>query len=249
MPPHAPYLPGQKFRKQFLNEDILLTVSDQMIPGVSEKFTYPENVQPLISKLRLRYDEFIQDTDNEFGLFLSNIKAQGVLDTSIVIISSDHGESFERGYVTHGGPMLYNNLIHVPLIIRTPGQTKPAVINRPAEQVDIAPTILDLLGIGIPDWMEGESLKPFLEKGADTGKPKFSMQLDENSVAGNIKKGVIAVILDNYKYIYNLNTQKSELYHLAKDPQETTNLAETEPERSAFMKQLILNQLAIVNQK
>lgn len=248
MPPHAPYLPGNRFRKRFLTEDAFLTVTDQMIPGVSERFIYPENVQPLISKLRLRYNEFILDTDNEFGLFLSRIKAQGLLDTSIVIVSSDHGESFERGYVTHGGPMLYNNLVHIPLLIHTPGQKNPFVINRPAEQVDLAPTILDFLGLPIPPWMEGESLKPFLEKGAATGKPKFSMQLDENSVTGNIKKGVIAVILDNYKYIYNLNTQKSELYHLTTDPGESTNLAGQDPQRSAVMRQLILDKLAKVNQ-
>ena len=249
-PPHLPYLPKKQFMKKFLDEPILTTASEQLfINGISEKSFYPEKIQPTISKLRLRYDELILDADNAFGLFLKQIRNDGYLDTSIVLVSADHGESFERGYVLHGGPMLYNNLIRIPLIVHLPKQTTPGIILQPMEQVDIAPTILDLLNMRIPSWMEGESLRTSFDKKTTSRKAKFSMQLDENSVSGKIKKGVIAVIRDDYKFIYNLTTQKSELYNLAIDPQESRNLTSTDRERAASMKQLITDKLAQVNKK
>lgn len=248
-PPHSPYLPKKQFKKQFLNEDVLLTATDQVVAGINEKSFYPDKLQPTISKLRLRYDEFILEADNEFGLFINKIKTEGYLDTSIILVSADHGESFERGYFAHGGPTFYNNLIHIPLIIRTPKQKKAGVVLQPAEQVDLAPTILDLLDMDIPAWMEGESIRNSLENGTITDKPKFSMQLDENGVSGKIRRGVIAVIKDNYKYVYNMNGQKSELYNIVTDPQERTNLAETETKRAGAMKNLITQKITQENNK
>jgi arylsulfatase A-like enzyme len=78
-----------------------------------------------------------------------------------------------------------------------------------------------------------------------TSKPKFSMQLDGNNIKGKIKKGTFAVIKDKYKYIYYLDSQKSELYNLPADPKELINLAEIEKERSETMKSLILYKISI----
>jgi arylsulfatase A-like enzyme len=111
--------------------------------------------------------------------------------------------------------------------------------------VDIAPTILDLLKIDIPSWMEGESIKNSMENKTMIGKPKFSMQLDGNKIYGPFKKGAVAVIKDKYKYLYDLGSRKSELYDLAKDHKELINIVAYEKERSEAMKSLILHRISI----
>ena len=245
-PPHAPYLPPDEVKKQFLTENILLTEKDQSFADEYEKSFYPDKLKMDIDKLRLRYDEYILYADHEFSRFLSKLKDNGYLNTSIIIISSDHGESFNHNVIRHDGPTLYNDLIHIPLIIHMPKQKKHIEIVQPAEHVDIAPTILDLLRIDIPPWMEGESVKKSIEnKNTMTSKPKFSMQLDGNKVYGPLKKGTVAVIKDKYKYIYYINSQKSELYNLVSDQQELINLAEIEKERSDAMKSLILRKISV----
>ncbi len=239
VPPHFPYLPKDPFKKQFLKEDIFLTLTGLAIPGVSLEKSYPDELQPVISKLRLRYDEFILNADHDYSLFLNKIRTEGYLDTSIIMISSDHGESFERNHLAHRGPDLYNNLIHIPLIIRMPKQKTSKIIDQPAEQIDVAPTILDLLNIDIPQWMEGESMKKAMEGSAMSHKPKFSMQLEGNRVEGKIARGTIAVMKDDYKYIFYLDKQKSELYNMKNDPQERTDLVKIEKMRADAMHRLI----------
>jgi arylsulfatase A-like enzyme len=243
-PPHEPYLPGDKFKKQFLKEDIFLTVNDQRNGDVNINMQfYPKKLQPVIDKLRLRYDEHILYADHEFGVFINKLKKSGYLDTSIIIVSSDHGESFNHGFVRHKGPVLYNDLIHIPLIIHTPKQKQHRVIARPTEQIDIAPTILDLLNINIPPWMEGETIKKPLENKSISNKPKFSMELGGNNIKGKIKKGTMVIIKDKYKYIYYIDSQKSELYNIAEDPKELINLAEIEKERASAMRSLITRKI------
>ena len=81
---------------------------------------YPEASQPAVDMLRGRYDEHLLEIDHKFGGFLETLRERGLLDTSMVVVTSDHGEMFEKGYQGHGGPLLYNPLVHVPLIVRLP---------------------------------------------------------------------------------------------------------------------------------
>ena len=114
---------------------------------------------------RLRYDEFILEADFQVGVFLDKLNAKGYLDNSIIVITSDHGESFTKNYLGHGGPYLHQALIHVPLIIHLPGQTEGKRIPFYAGQVDLVPTLMALLDLPIPKWAEGESLKAAMLEG------------------------------------------------------------------------------------
>ena len=75
-----------------------------------------------MAELRARYDENIAYADHVVGDFLEWLDQTGRLDRSIVIVSADHGESFEHGWLLHTGPYLYNGLIRIPLLIHLPGQ-------------------------------------------------------------------------------------------------------------------------------
>lgn len=242
MVPHGPYLPADGFKKQFLKENSLLTFHEQTFPQYDNNF-YPESMQPTMDKLRLRYNEHILWADHAFGEFIHKLKNDGYMDHSTIIISSDHGESFRRGVYQHSSPTLYNDLIRIPLIIRTPKQKHHKLIEQPAAQIDIAPTILDLLDIAVPHRMEGESLKSKMQKNAANDKPIFSMQLDGNRIRGAITKGTVAVIKDHYKYIFYVDKPRSELYNMMKDPEEMTDLAKIEKERAVTMHGLMMKNI------
>ncbi len=239
-PPHDPFLPPEPFKFSFLKEKEFLTAGGQQ--PLLGKFYTPEK-QAKIDKLRLRYDEFIKYADHEFGRFIQYLRESGYWDNSILIVSSDHGESFEHNFASHQGPLLYQELIHIPLIVHLPGGNEGKRVEGNAEQVDLAPTILDLLSIPTPGWMDGESLVPAITGQYTTSKPKFSMQLVGSSKAGPLKTGTVAVIKGYHKLIYYLGTEKVELYDLTKDPDELRDLSGTDTAKVAELKELIVQHI------
>ena len=107
--------------------------------------------------LEARYDEAMAYSDSYAGPFLQRALALLGPNTAI-IVSADHGESFSHGYGAHTGPGLYDEIIHIPLILKLPGETTGKRCERPAEQADIAPTLAALAGVPAPaDWA-GRSL-------------------------------------------------------------------------------------------
>lgn len=233
LPPHAPYIPRNNFLYTFLPEKTIDNYRDfSIINGrYSKDWTYKSVDQPLIDKLSFRYDEHIFYGDHELGKFLSLLKETGIYEKSIVIVSADHGESFERNFWQHGGPYLYQTLINVPLVIHLPGQTLGKRIEANVSHVDIAPTILDFLGIEAPAWMDGKSFKKALyDNRFDTGT-KFSMNLTLQNAPDNFQTPSIAAIHGEYKLINYLAFNQYEMYNLRRDPKEENNLVGVEPER------------------
>jgi arylsulfatase A-like enzyme len=209
----------------------------------------PED-QPSVNALRLRYDEHVLYADHHIGRFLQYLQDRGWLDRSIVVISADHGESFEKGFVGHGGPFLYEPLIHVPLLIHLPGQKHQKSISTPAEQVDLLPTMLDLVGLDVSAEIEGESLVPLLNSKRNHGRV-FSMNFQRNSIFADITHGTIALIEGNMKYIHYLDEERfgDELFDLGADPKETVNLIMTLKEVSSQMRSEIERKLSEINRK
>ncbi len=136
--PHFPYHAGDKFKGHFGNS------------------------------LEERYENCILYADDAFGKFLKELKKSGIYDKSILIVSADHGESFGESHggwraIFHSGHWLNESVNHIPLIIHLPHQKNRVTPKTFAELVDIAPTILDLIGVKKPQWMEGESLLPYMK--------------------------------------------------------------------------------------
>lgn len=226
-PPHTPYLPPDRFRHTFLAEKILETRDAQKDPKAAWH------------KLRLRYDEMILYADSALGDFLARIKKMGMYDNSLIIVSSDHGESFEHGYKGHGGPYLYQQEVHVPLLIHLPGQKMGSRVESNAEQADIAPTIAELLGIHDPGWFEGESLARAMFEKYNSRKPKFTMNLERSELKGRQASRSIGVIEGDYKYIFYPELNQSELYDLAEDQNETHDLVRMNQGKSRHLHSLI----------
>jgi len=247
-PPHEPYLPPQPYKGMFGDAEQFDTFKKQKKFGTGREYKIEEQAD--IDILRKRYDEFILYSDKKFELFLSQLSKTIDMSNTIIILTSDHGESFSHGWLAHKGPHLYESLTHVPLIIKIPGRTNAKTIDVLVESTDIAPTILDLAGIPKPAWMEGRTLVPLFEGKTIDPQPIFSMQFD-NQVIGDypIKKGTIAVWDGSYKLIYYLKENKKMLFNLKVDPDETMDISQKEPEITQRLVKLIENELFRANEQ
>jgi arylsulfatase A-like enzyme len=105
------------------------------------------------------YDGEIRYTDYHIGNLLRYLKQTGHYDSSVIIVVGDHGESFDHGLYFFHGFHLYNSNLHVPLIIKLPnGESKGTLVDNIVESIDIAPTILSIIGLQTPDEYNGDSL-------------------------------------------------------------------------------------------
>lgn len=235
-PPHDPYLPPRQYIGLYSSSSKLKTQKTQYKYTRSEEGPKIKIEQAIIDVLRARYDEFIRYCDDQFKYFIEQLEKDGGANNTIIILSSDHGESFEHDYITHGGSELYEAVTHIPLIIKEPGQTEGHIINNLVAQIDIAATILDLANIPVPLWMEGQSLKPLMRGGGLSERPVLSMSLYRNPVSRNkITSGTYAVREGDYKLIHRLMQNESLLFNLRDDPDELNDLFDKEPDKGRYL--------------
>jgi arylsulfatase A-like enzyme len=156
---HHPYTPDPKLLKELEKNytgPLGTNISVEFLKSVNNK-TYnitPEDLQHIVAT----YDAEILSVDRTLGWFIEQLKAMGRFNNTIIIVTSDHGEEFgEHDKVGWHSHTLYNELLRVPLIIYAPG-LKPEVRDNRVMSIDIAPTILKMLQLEIPENFEGQSL-------------------------------------------------------------------------------------------
>jgi arylsulfatase A-like enzyme len=186
--------------------------------------------------------------DDVVGHYLDWLDQTGRLDRSIVIVSADHGESFEHGRYFHGGPNLDNDVIQIPLVIHLPGQKQGARISQPTQQADLLPTIIDLLGGTPPNWTDGESIKPALEGKALPDRYVFSMNLEPDRVFSPITNGTLAVMDAEFKYVIRLDNQQEFLYRYKTDLSDERNLIASEPAAAKRLHDVLFARLKEANE-
>lgn len=243
-PPHDPYLPPKPYSGMFDNSIKLRTYNQQRGDLTNEKISKEENR----AIFRARYDEFIRYCDKTFEDFIANLSRMDKLQNTIIIFTSDHGEIFEHGDFTHGHSDLYEQLTHIPLIIKEPGQTNGVIIDDLVEQIDITSTILSLANIQTPSWMEGRSLMPLLRGEQLPPKPVFSMNFRKNlGRTHQITNGTIAVWEGDYKLSHYLEIGNSLLFNLKEDPDELMDLFDKKQETGKHLLGLIKDNLKKAN--
>jgi arylsulfatase A-like enzyme len=247
-PPHDPYLPPEPFMGMFDASLELRTKERQekLVSGIGH-VAVNEETQGIINILRARYDENIRYCDNEFKNFIKELSAKNLLNNTIILLSADHGESFEHNILGHGCSDLFEEVTNIPLIIKVPGNTENKIFGNVVRQIDIPATILDFAGIPVPSWMEGRSVRPLIYGENLISEPAFSMALFNNKVGQQISNGTIAVWEGNYKLIHYLDKNKSLLFNLEKDPYELDNLFDKEPIKGQNLLTLIKDKLSLAN--
>ncbi|MGZ9236051.1 MAG: sulfatase family protein [Anaerolineales bacterium] len=218
-PPHDPYTPTREFFGKFAKGGL---PPDKPIHTLSGKIS-----KKSIHKQRGFYDEYIASWDGEVARLFTFLKESGLTQNSYVFVTSDHGEIFERGELGHWTPLLYDPVVHVPLVVSRPGQKIREDIHAFTSSVDILPTAAHLTGNPIPAWAEGKLL-PGLGGVHDEGRSVFSLDAKTNSSFTPLVNFSISITRDHqrlayYKYPKN-NYEKYEFYDLNADPQELNDL-------------------------
>ncbi|MBI5951027.1 MAG: sulfatase-like hydrolase/transferase [Chloroflexi bacterium] len=232
--PHDPYKPRNDFKNLF-KDDGYAPVPKPIhtdSPGFDEEY---------LASRRIVYDRQVAQVDFEFGNLIENLSASGVLENSYLIFTSDHGELFERGFVGHGNQLMYEPVLHIPLLVHAPGQTGRKDVFSLTSNIDLLPTLLSITGRELNSDIDGEML-PGLGGQADEQRPIFSVFAIENSAFAPIKKAVITMHKHTSKLIAYLGyddkvAQSFELYDLESDPEELNNLAARDVKTLSAMKE------------
>jgi arylsulfatase A-like enzyme len=240
--PHEPYTPRKDFIGLF--EDMPL------VKKPYHKLSYDRLPQKTMKKYRDHYDEYIANVDAEFGNLLDFLEKTGALNNSYLVLASDHGEVFERGEIGHGTALLYEPVIHTPLIISEPGQKQRVDVHSPTCNTDLVPTFLHIAEKGIPKNVDGRIL-PGFGGFEDFDRSIFSVDAKENSSFLPLGRATIALNKRDYKLIhyigYEKYDQQFELYNLYDDPHELANLFDADTVVATQMKDELLTALDDAN--
>lgn len=197
-----------------------------------------------VEHLLALYDGEITHWDFYLGQMLDYLQTNGLLENSIVVVTSDHGEMFgEHGKWVHGNS-LYEEVIRIPLLFRYPDVlTAGQVLTAPVHMMDIMPTLLDMVGSPVPDDMQGQSLLPLMQGGqAPLSRPIFSEmagERDPNSIPYWIAPhtNLYSIKQDGWKLIHAEQAQEAgELYEVqSSSVYEIDNLAGQELEKANLL--------------
>ncbi|HEV8239917.1 MAG TPA: sulfatase [Thermoanaerobaculia bacterium] len=239
MDPHGPYDPPQPFRKQFRmgrTKERWAARGDvnplqRFLDGAGGPVVYGPADLRFVQGL---YDGEIAYFDAQLGRLVDQLRRQRLLERTILVVLSDHGESFlEHGNVKHC-ESVYDSEVRIPLLVRLPRQHRGERIAGPVEALDLAPTLLDLVGLPIDGrGFEGRSLLPRLDGKAADERYAFSMIQRQRSVAGA-----------RYKLVAELGGDRWQLFDLSRDPGERRDVKGEAKQAFARLRAALQQQLA-----
>ena len=237
-PPHHPYTPTKKFANAF-NKSKETIIEKPYHQLVESKKTFSSTLLK-----NQQYDRFLASWDSELERLYQFIEKSGLREKSYIMITSDHGELFERGEADHMTPLLNQPVVRVPLIISYPGVSERKDIHSTTSSVDILPTIAQLSGKTKPDWVDGQIL-PGFGGTEDSERSVYCFEAKENSSFGPFIKYSIALSKNNKRLLYyNYDNYKEfEFYDLDTDPEEMNNLYPAQSADVKIMEQELLQKI------
>jgi arylsulfatase A-like enzyme len=224
--PHFPYDPPEPFRRLFSGGRPGGDPTREMMHAVEAADAPGELRQLLIAC----YRETLAFVDREVGRLVEALRRRG--RPTLLLLTSDHGEAFgEHGRFSHSSSV-YDEMVRIPLMVEVPGA--PAGVRREiAQNVDVLPTVLELLGLEAPAALQGRSLAAPIRDGRDGPGPApraFSRSAGERMYARALRIGRHKLIVTDFY-------ETVELYDLAADPGEQQDLAEAHPVRAGYLQQ------------
>ena len=224
-PPHPPTVVQEPYFSMYPPEKIPVpgNIDDSMDESPykekskkKDQLHYRDGKQ--IQNMRSIYYGMVREIDDWIGEILKKLADLGLADNTLVIFTSDHGEML-GDHGMHSKMIFYEGSVHVPLLMRFPGRIKPGrVVEEPVSTMDVAPTILDYLGVRPPK-TDGISLRPFIE-----GKP---VEHDVVSYSQGRNEPNYMIRIGDLKLMMAQNDKgggMDALYDLKADPLEMRNL-------------------------
>jgi arylsulfatase A-like enzyme len=177
------------------------------------------------------YDSELAYNDREIGKLVESLKELGLYDETLLFVTADHGEEFGEHGATRHGTTLYQQVLHIPGVLKLPGsrlrgRRSEALVSN----IDVAPTLLEIAGVPAPEEFQGRSFLDILENGAArTNRRAVAELLAPNVVGYSIRD-------ERFKHIKGLVPELSEmLFDLEKDSDETVNLLPSVPGEAASL--------------
>jgi arylsulfatase len=231
--PHGPYTPPDSYREQFppvtVAEDpaSLPVTSNYGYGGIPEYQYLDGKMSP--AEYRALYQAEIAFTDEMIGRLIERLKAGGLWENSVVILTADHGEALgEHGFWFCHGQNVMEELIHVPLIVRVPGADQGRRIDELVSLVDVVPTVLD--AAGLPDVLEcsGLSLLPLINGSASLLAREYVVAEDDYQ----------HVCIRGRRTKYITGPEEEFLFDLIADSRELINIIDDQPEFIAELRMI-----------
>jgi arylsulfatase A-like enzyme len=202
------------------------------------------------------YDAEVRAVDEMIGALLDGMRSSGLLDRTIVLVTSDHGESFfEHGYHQHG-PRLDDVVMRVPLILWLPAGHRDhragVRVDALVRTVDLYPTLLDALDLSLPEGLDGVSLLPVLRREArpelwaygEAGRSFMGMDPERRLQGVEGKRRMIRTAGWKLVHLPDAEGGEDRLFDLRSDPGETEDVASHHPERVVALRALLDSILA-----
>lgn len=232
---HAPYSPPREFIDRFAAPGTDVT---ELLQRMAERSLRGEEHE--VEQLVALYDAELAYVDGEIGRFLDELRARGLYDTSVIIVTSDHGEAFhEHGAWQHGrataidAPGLYEEIVGIPLIVRWPDERVGISTAPVVSQMDVSATILDAAGLeSSSPWVVG--LRQYLDPSPVSRERKILSEVvtfDRDRGAGlqlalsdGNSKYIASFRAPTVRELYEARPAREELYDLRNDPKESSDL-------------------------
>lgn len=212
--PHEPWDPPSPYNRMYTDPNYDGKDIIHPIPGLVDGYLTAEELH----HIKMLYAGKVTLCDHWVGVFLEKVKEMGFFDNSLIIFTTDHGEPFgEHGYIKKAMPGLYEELVHIPLMIRHPdGLGSGKRFDTMVETTEIFPTILDFFHVRQPPRIHGQSLLPLM-----AGEVK---SIRDYAYMGHFKRNW-RISNQEWTFILNFDKDKgNELYNRRDDPGEQKNL-------------------------
>jgi arylsulfatase A-like enzyme len=184
-----------------------------------------------------KYDNEVAYVDRYIGDLLDAIDQSPAKDNTAVILFSDHGEAFGEHKLYFHGQSLYDEVMHVPFVVRAPG-VSPRVVNERIALLDLFPTVVELAHGKLPEGLRGRSLVPAL-LGKELSGSEERVIAAELLPYPNLNERHVAVYKGKYKLIHKVTANLFELYDLSADPGEKNNLYKVDKKATEEMTQVL----------
>lgn len=229
--PHGPFDPPQEYIDRFDIDSLpepLFRESDLAAQERLEAINFQTKARrPAYPDARLtlaKYWAQIELIDENVGRMLDVLEQTGQRESTLIIFTSDHGEMAGDHGLNKKGCRFYEGLVRVPLVFSWPGRIKQGLrSNALVELVDIAPTLLELTGLSIPETMQGRSLLQILEGKADSGRHRDFVRCVYYKVLEGPESSATMIRTPEYKLVNYHDHETGELFHMTKDPNEFEN--------------------------
>lgn len=252
--PHPPYDPTPDYLARYQDKELPLPVIDE-----AELASQPEALQKLrqqhlsvdhdavvhlpsptreqLHRQRAHYYANVSMIDTQVGLLIEALEKRGVLQDTVIIFTSDHGDCLND----HGHSQkwtMYEESVHVPAIVWAPGRVRGGqVVSDLVSLFDFGPTILELAGLEKLAWMEARSLMPYLTLGDAEARPYvFSEHAQDKILDGT--EFMTMIRSQRWKLVHFVDSDEGQLFDLEADPREMTNLW-ADPDKAAIRRELV----------